>query len=708
MIKTPFFIIILLFSLSLTAQSGWNYISPKPGSSMINPENNIAFRNGEELLFASIESEIISVSGTKSGNISGRLLLSADSKTLIFLADEKYQYGETISVSLKSGVFTKNGAILEGLSFNFKVKQFEINNNLEAYERPEYPLAVDNHLPKVSDEGSKSYSDLIAYGNTALPDNFPPATILVYNQPAPEYAFYATEPQTDRYGNYAVILDNYGTPVFYREWPSKTVNLQVVANNQLIHKNGSSFLVLDDMYNIVDTLTAGNGYTTNTHDGMLLENGNHYLMIYDTQLVGMDTVVPGGSPNATVKGFILQELDADHNVIFQWRSWDHFEITDANNVDLTAQSIDYVHVNAYDTTADGNILLCCRHFDEITKIDRNTGEIIWRFGPNAQKNMFSFSNDTVGFSWPHDIQQLENGNLTLYDNGNFHVPQVSRSLEYEIDETNLTATLAWDYSHDPPFYCMNKGGTRRLTNSNTIVGWGNSWPVIATEVDMDKNVSWELSVDSTLSYRVMKFSWKTSFFETSYDTIDYGYWDDYEPVPIIVTLTNNADHDISITSASNHLPAFYLGTQLPLEIPEGGTANVLVFFFPEGMGQQYFNDVLTLNYDSYFADTLHQRISRQIVLKGSTLPTNIQTLSVNENIRVFPNPTNGMINLNADSGQIEKVFIYNAQGSLIYYNQEVMKQEFSVDLSSSESGVYLVKLKMSGSAGPIMLKIIKN
>ncbi len=45
--------------------------------------------------------------------------------------------------------------------------------------------------------------------------------------------------------------------------------------------------------------------------------------------------------------------------------------------------------------------------DEITKIDRNTGDIIWRFGPQAKNNMFTFLNDTVGFSYPHDIQQLK-------------------------------------------------------------------------------------------------------------------------------------------------------------------------------------------------------------------------------------------------------------------------------------------------------------
>jgi hypothetical protein len=254
------FITALLFSFSISAQSAWNYVSPKPGSTKINPENNIAFRSGDRLLAESISSDLIAVSGTKSGDISGFMKLSVDGRTLIFLPDNNYQHNETISVFLQPGVYTEDGVLLDGISFTFRVRPIDIKDNSEIYPESENVVLRDTPLGKDPDAVSKSYNDLITYGNALLPENFPPATIVAYNQPAPEHAFYATEPVTDRYGHYAVILDNHGTPVFYREWPSKTVNFQVVANNQLIHKNGSSFVVLDDMYNIVDTLQAGNGY----------------------------------------------------------------------------------------------------------------------------------------------------------------------------------------------------------------------------------------------------------------------------------------------------------------------------------------------------------------------------------------------------------------------------------------------------------------
>jgi len=711
-------VILILLSITLGAQTSWNYVSPQPGSKLINPENNIALRNGARLNRNSISTGLISVTGTVSGLISGNVKLSHDSRTLIFTPKKSFQYAETINVKLLPGIQTESGANLEGISFHFVIKSNDsraLSQNFDQSDNFFENVADNSHNQLNIKEIVYSSSQLITYGNAELPDNFPPNEILAYNNPAPGVTFFGSEPATEQYGDYAVIVDNYGTPVFFREWKNIAENFQMVANNQLVHKNtipnasdGNSFAVLNNKYEIIDTLQVGNGYKTNGHDIIMLANGYHYLMIYDEHLVGMDTVVTGGNPNATVRGFVLQELDPDHNVIFQWRSWDHFVITDANHIDLTAQSVDYVHINSFDTTSDGNLLLCCRHFDEITKIDRNTGDIIWRFGPKAQNNMFTFTNDTAGFTWPHDIRQNENGNITLYDNGNFDNPRISKGMEYELDEQNLVATLVYSYSNDPAIYGKNKGSTRRLPNNNVLVGWGNNWPIIATEANNEGTKTWELSVDSSLSFKVLKFNWQTSCFETNFDTIDYGYYDDYVSWPVIFTVTNNMDHEITITSASNHLEAYTLGTQLPLNIAAGGSENMVVYFYPMGMGIHDFNDVLTLNYDSYYADTMPQRITRQIVLKGTTIePLNIDQNSA-EQISISPNPTSGLVQIATSQKEITNVSIYNALGKIVANTKGGLNQQIQLDISGYESGVYFIQVELAGETKSIMAKVIKN
>src|SRR2546422_8452549 len=49
-----------------------------------------------------------------------------------------------------------------------------------------------------------------------------------------------------------------------------------------------------------------------------------------------------------------------------------------------------VHGNSIELDSDGNLLLSSRHMSEITKIDRQTGDIIWRMGLNSKHNDFTF------------------------------------------------------------------------------------------------------------------------------------------------------------------------------------------------------------------------------------------------------------------------------------------------------------------------------
>jgi hypothetical protein len=327
----------------------------------------------------------------------------------------------------------------------------------------------------------------------------------------------------------------------------------------------------------------------------------------------MSQIVPGGDPAALVTGLVIQEVDVNGNVYFQWRSWDHFEITDATwDIDLTSHWIDYVHANAIDFDSDGNILVSCRHLDEVTKIDFTTGEIIWRFGKNAENNQFDFVNDPLGFSHQHDIRKLANGNYTVYDNGNLHAPPFSRAVEYHLDEETMEATLVWQYEHDPSIYAPLTGGNQKLPNNNRLIGWGGTSPIALTEVNDANQVVFELYLpDSITGYRARKYNWETTVFSAQPE-IDFGNFEGFQtPKRYLLQVTNNYQQPIQITSTYNHTSEFFTSTLLPASIPPGGTVDLLVQFQPGNTGN--FQDVLTLNYDNP-GNT--ERIARQITLKG--------------------------------------------------------------------------------------------
>jgi hypothetical protein len=311
-------------------------------------------------------------------------------------------------------------------------------------------------------------------------------------------------------------LDNNGEPVYYQKVSDNVIatDFKKLSNGFLAYWDGTgggAYHILNNNYKEVKKITPGNGYYfVDEHDLQLLPNNHYLILIYDPETIDMSQIVPEGNPEATVIGVVIQELDGDGNVVFQWNSFDHIPITDTNR-DLTASRIDYVHSNAIDLDKDGNILLSSRHLDEITKINRQTGDIIWRLGGKA--NQFAFStapgiSDTPYFYKQHDIRQLPNGDISLFDNHNDHTPMNSRALEFSLDEQNKTATLVWEYRNDPDVFSGFMGNVQHLPNGNILIGWGGVSSPNVTEIKPDGTKLFEMGFDSPyVNYRAFRFPW---------------------------------------------------------------------------------------------------------------------------------------------------------------------------------------------------------
>ncbi len=353
-----------------------------------------------------------------------------------------------------------------------------------------------------------------------VPSDFPEITVNANNNPSPGYLFLSNFPLSANvtYTPYLMILRPDGTPYFYRKM-SAGLNLDFKLQPNGIYTyfdfDAKKFYALDTAtFAVVDSFACSTNFTGDEHELRILTNGNYLLLANDIRQINMAQVVPGGKPNAKVIGFVIQEFTPQGEVVFEWNTFDHFQITDAvEGIDLTGFMVDYVHCNAIETDYDGNLLLSSRYLDEITKIDKNTGEIIWRMGGKMCKNnQFVFINDSsaefFGFSHQHAVRRLPNGHITLMDNGNMKNPQFSRAVEYELDEENKTATLVWQFRHNPDIYNNSMGYVQRLENGNTLIGWGeNAEAVAATEVTPDGEVVYELSLpEKQYSYRAFKFN----------------------------------------------------------------------------------------------------------------------------------------------------------------------------------------------------------
>ncbi|MGB9696967.1 MAG: aryl-sulfate sulfotransferase [Ignavibacteria bacterium] len=490
------FILVLYIVVvsTLSAKNKAIFVSPVNESKFNNEKCTILIRFEDRISPALLNKiNLLTVQGTVSGKHSGVLKLLQDNMLLSFTTNEAYALGEKVTVSLSSVLNT------DVEQFSFFIRKRVVEEVFDSF--------------KNEFDGIREWltGEIIPLADS-LPPDFPRITITVNSNPSPGRFFLSNFKMVGSYAPYLIILNNDGNPFFYRKMVNNCYDFKVQPNGKLTYAdyNKHKFYMLDTNYVLIDSFACVNGYTTDEHDLQILPNGHIFLMSYDPQIVDMSQIVPGGDTAATVIGLVLQELDADRNLVFQWRSWDHFEITDATHEDLTAKQIDYVHGNAIEIDNDGNIVISSRHLDEITKIHRISGNIIWRWG--GKNNQFVFTNDTIGFSHQHAIRRIANGNFTLFDNGNYHTPKFSRAIEYAVNEQAKTATLVWEYRHLPSsIYSSAMGNTQRLANGNTIVSWGvnNSSAVVLTEVKPDNTKVYEFTFPVALyNYRGFKFDWK--------------------------------------------------------------------------------------------------------------------------------------------------------------------------------------------------------
>ena len=357
-----------------------------------------------------------------------------------------------------------------------------------------------------------------------LPADFPTSTVTTnYTAAVTDgYIFEGVNLPAPNTGYYAMILGNDGLPVWYEKLTNACWDFKVLPNGYLhyaqqIHAlpytGGGDVVhqILDANYHPVETIAGGNGYVPEAHDFQMLPNGNVLLVGYYLTQVDMSRVVRNGNPAALVSGAVIQELDGQRNVVFQWRSWDHYPFT-SQWVNSTAAVISEFHVNCVFEDTDGNLIVSTP--DWVKKISRQTGDILWHLG--GVENQFSFvgvsQEQGVSDFASHNINRLPNGDVLLYNNSKFGQAGSTSSIkEYALDETNKIATRVWAYTPVPGISGPFQGSAQRLADGNTFIGWGGLpgvTTVACTELS-GTNVVFQMKFDNTnvVSYRSFRFSY---------------------------------------------------------------------------------------------------------------------------------------------------------------------------------------------------------
>ena len=260
--------------------------------------------------------------------------------------------------------------------------------------------------------------------------------------------------------------------------------------------------IADGSYKVVATVQAGNGLQADGHEFQLTPQGT--ALITAIHAVPYDLSPVGGPSNGQAIDGVVQEIDiATGQVLFEWHSLDHVPLTDSYQpVD---SPYDYFHLNSVSLDNEGNLLISGRHTWTIYKVDRHSGQIIWRLG--GKRSSFSLPANAV-FAWQHNALAVGANTVRIFDNERNDAGQVmphSRVIWLQLDLATMSATLARAIVHPNGWSANSQGNAQGLDNANTIVGWGDAGRL--SEFDPQGRLLFDALLPGAQTYRAYRFPW---------------------------------------------------------------------------------------------------------------------------------------------------------------------------------------------------------
>lgn len=360
----------------------------------------------------------------------------------------------------------------------------------------------------------------------SLPADFPSYTVAA-DHPTPGIVCFTVNDGNRQHPSWLLVTDQDGKPLYYKKLPDRGFNFQQhhapdgslrysylqTEGPQLdaVSTGLGTIRILDGQYHELEQLSLlpygdHGALPADLHEFVYLDDHHYILTAYESKRV---TNVPSRAGLLSqVAASIIQEVQ-DGRVVFEWDSSEHPEFYDNASegndfVNSSAANADYMHMNSVCIDpADQNLIVSFRHQDQVVKLDRHTGQVIWRLG--GKNGDFPLT-DAQRFSHQHFARLNADGTLSLFDNGNAW--RKTRLLTFRLDEAAKTVT-SFSAAEPESRYSFAMGSYQKLDGGSAFVGWGakGAGATDASEFGPDGAVTFSLAFkDPTYeSYRALKY-----------------------------------------------------------------------------------------------------------------------------------------------------------------------------------------------------------
>ena len=312
-----------------------------------------------------------------------------------------------------------------------------------------------------------------------------------------------------------MIVDREGRLVYFKPVDSKPFDLNVQTDGDkqvltwweghLVASHGAGTgMVVDSSYHPVQQIQAGNGLQIDLHELNLTSRGTALITAYEETTTSLTAI--GGSATGKVFAGHAQEVDlTTGKVLLDWNSLEHVPVAEtyAQLPKSASGVLDYMHINSVSETSDGNLLISGRNTSALYKIDRTSGQVLWRL--NGKKSDFQVD-AAARFHWQHDARAWSETQYTVFDNGAKGTERRSRGLLLDVDETAMTAALTQAYLHPAAFVSQALGSVTLLPDGHVFVGWGDQPYFSEFAADGTLLLDGQLPIN-VRSYRALPADW---------------------------------------------------------------------------------------------------------------------------------------------------------------------------------------------------------
>jgi len=121
----------------------------------------------------------------------------------------------------------------------------------------------------------------------------------------------------------------------------------------------------------------------------------------------------------------------------------------------------------------------------------------------------------------------------------------------------------------------------------------------------------------------------------------------------------------------------------------------------------FHGELAILNSSFGFSAGMNTNATTGGISKFTSIPLKAPSFGINKQISVYPNPTNGILNINSENSLIKEASVFDLLGRKVYNSKFSALNNVSLDLKSLQTGAYVLKVT-TDSGKTETVKIMKK